>query len=106
MSGLLRDMRHMDQGFAWHAAIIQTISSQALFVDEQDVRTQRSRYARGSKPPRPTADDGQIVEVVCHVCPSKGTRFLPTSSIALKEREFCSLDYIRSDLRSVGDETW
>jgi hypothetical protein len=48
-------------------------------------------------PPRATADDSQVIQVVCHVCSSEGTRFLPsipTSSIALKGREFCSLDYI------------
>lgn len=30
---------------------------------------------------------------------------MPASSIALNVREFCSLDYIRSEFRSVGDET-
>lgn len=30
---------------------------------------------------------------------------IPTSSIALNVWEFCSLDYIRSDFRSVCDET-
>src|SRR6266852_4341882 len=49
-SHLLRDTRHMDLGFARHATIIQTIPAQALFLDEQDLRAERSRDACSSKP--------------------------------------------------------
>ncbi len=81
---------------------MQTIPSQALFVDEQDVRAQGSRDACSSQPPRTTADDDQVVEIVCHVCSSEEKHFLPsipTSSIALKGRDFCSLGYIRMSER-------
>src|SRR6266571_3205263 len=65
--GLLYYARHVDQALAGHAAIVQTISPQAFFIDEQHVCAERRCYARSRKPAGAAAYDRHVVLCTRHL---------------------------------------
>src|SRR5260370_10633598 len=66
ISSLLYHLGYMNQAFAWDAASVQTVTSQAFLIDQQDTSTKRGCNSCSSQPTRSTPNDSYVVVHTSH----------------------------------------
>src|SRR6266571_2228081 len=66
ISSLLYHLGYMNQAFAWDAASVQTVTSQAFLIDQQDTGTERGCNSCSSQPTRSSPNDSYVVVHTSH----------------------------------------